>query len=462
MATTLQQLEQQVLAQKTLVPELYGSIDFTHTPERFCAEPHSKTLLPDSYAKRYRADLLADADRVERARLYTLLGDTVSDRYAALMHKGYRMQDLIRMLHEAWALGVDNVKDAPEELYDFMHALETVPDWIDKGLVNRGARVGRIFMSLLAPYSIRGAFIATFMNKYSGLPMALTGALSRKGSSTQRINETASFFTAATLPGALERTGGAFMAAAMVRLMHSVVRFNLINHSKHWDYPTYGIPIPQVDQMPAGMIAAFINAFEVVSSGKKHFTDRQKGTVELCRYQSYLLGLPEDLLPREPHAIFEHMITYAGTLRDGYDEDTCGALVRSTIKAYRPKDRSLKSRIYNQVETSFSKVYFRRVFLRGSDKSKAAMMGVEPTLLDNMLASAASAYIVPQIMAHLGALKVPVVDEVADKWLIRRLKRLLDEYGHPEYITDVTQYADGATTRPVFNRGQQRRRPAPA
>lgn len=462
MKTTLEQLQQQVIAQKTAVPELYGNIDFNLTPERFCAEPHTKTLLPDSYAKRYRPALLADADRVERARLYTLLGDTVSDRYAALMHKGYRMQDLIRMLHEAWALGVDNVKNAPQELYDFMQALETVPDWIDMELVNRGARVGRIFMSLLAPYSIRGAFIATFMNKYSGLPMALTGALSRKGSSTQRINETASFFTAATLPGALERTGGAFMAAAMVRLMHSVVRFNLLNHSAHWDYPTYGIPIPQVDQMPAGMIAAFINAFEVVVSGKKHFTDRQKATVELCRYQSYLLGLPEDLLPRAPHAIFDHMITYAGTLRDGYDEDTCGALVRSTIQAYRPKDRSFKSRIYNQVETSFSKVYFRRVFLRGSDKAKAQMMGVEPTFLDNALASVAGAYITPQILAHLGALKIPVVEWVADKWLIRRLKQLLNEYGHPEYITDVSQYADGAATRPVFSRGQQRRSPVMA
>src|SRR5699024_11662564 len=90
------------------------------------------------------------------------------------------------------------VPNAPEELYDFMQALETVPDWIDIELVKRGARVGRVFMSLLAPFSIRGAFIATFMNKYSGMPMALTGALSRKGSGKQRINETASFFTAAT------------------------------------------------------------------------------------------------------------------------------------------------------------------------------------------------------------------------------------------------------------------------
>src|SRR5699024_6932031 len=460
MALSLEQLQQQVLAQKTLIPELYGNVDFSLTPERFCIEPDVKTLLPHSYAKRYRAALLADAERVERARLYTLLGDTVSDRYVALMRRGYRMKDLIHMLHEAWAKGIDAVPNAPEELYDFMQALETVPDWIDIELVKRGARVGRVFMSLLAPFSIRGAFIATFMNKYSGMPMALTGALSRKGSGKQRINETASFFTAATLPGALDRTGGAFMAAGMVRLMHSVVRFNLLTRSKSWDYPTYGIPIPQVDQMPAGMIAAFINALEVVASGGEHFNERQQGTVELCRYQSYLLGLPEDLLPNTPHSIFNHMITYAGTLRDGYDEETCGALVRSTMSAYRPQDRRITSRIYNQVETSFSKVYFRRVLLRGSDKSKAQEMGVEPNALDYLLSGAASAYITPQIMAHLAALKIPVVEGVADKILVRRLKRLLREYGHPEYITDAANYVEVNPTQIAASGASQSKREA--
>lgn len=154
------------------------------------------------------------------------------------------------------------------------------------------------------------------------------------------------------------------------------------------------------------------------------------------------LGLPEDLLPNTPHSIFNHMITYAGTLRDGYDEETCGALVRSTMSAYRPQDRRITSRIYNQVETSFSKVYFRRVFLRGSDKSKAQEMGVEPNALDYLLSGAASAYITPQIMAHLAALKIPVVEGVADKILVRRLKRLLREYGHPEYITDAANYVE--------------------
>ena len=46
----------------------------------------------------------------------------------------------------------------------------------------------------------------------------------------------------------------AVMAAAMVRLMHSMVRFNLLHRGDHWDVKTYGIPIPQVDQMPVASV----------------------------------------------------------------------------------------------------------------------------------------------------------------------------------------------------------------
>lgn len=452
MNTSLEQLRAQVMAQKELVPALYGKVDFTRTPERFCIEPDVKTMLPGSFAKQYRGALLADKDKVERARLYTLLGDTVSDRYAALMHSGnYTMGDLIKLLHQAWAMGIDNVKNAPAELYDFLHSMEVTPDWVDMNLVKEGARVGRTYMANFTPFAIRGAFIATFMNKYSGLPMALTGAISKKDSSTQRINETASFFTAVTLPGALERQGAGFLAAAMVRLMHSIVRFNLINHSQKWDLDVYGIPVPQVDQMPAGTMPSFLNAYAVVRAGKKDFNRHQRATAELCRYQSYLLGLPEDLLPADPREIFDRMVTYAGTLRDGYDDATCGRMVRSTVKAYRPQDRGIKSRVYNQVETSFSKVFFRRMFLRGDDKYKANMMGVEPSALDYLLFAVANSYVMPRLTAHLALQRIPLAGELADQFLIRRLKQLLREYGHAEYITDVNHYTDG-DTKPVFNR----------
>jgi len=440
MVMSLEALREKVVAQKTLIPSLYGDVDFSITPERFAADPADTCALPGRFARKYRPRILADADKVERARAYTMLGDTVADAYAALMPQ-YGFRVLIKMLTDACDKGVDQVEEAPPELVDFIRSMERIPDWLDMKLVNEGARVSRIAMANLAPFAIRGAFVATFMNKYSGLPMALTGTLSDE-SSVQRVKETASFFTTATLPGALERFGTGFKAAAMVRLMHSMVRFNILKRSKVWDVSVYGIPIPQVDQMPAGTMPAFITAFKAVRQGRKEFTRQERAIVELCRYQSYLLGLPEDLLPETPREIFDAMMTYGGTLRDGYDDDTCGALVRSTMAAYLPPDKSVRSRVFNTFEKSFAKVFFSRVFLIGDESGKAKKMGVQPSIKDYLFFAASNLYILPRMTAFSMIEKVPVAGYIADKVLIQRLNRLLVNYGHAEYTTDPAKYKE--------------------
>ncbi|MFX9366503.1 hypothetical protein ABTO03_19235, partial [Acinetobacter baumannii] len=78
------------------------------------------------------------------------------------------------------------------------------PAWVDLGLIEKGAAIQRNAMANFAPWAIRGAFIATFINKYAALPMALTGTLSHK-TAGRRIKETAVFFATSTLPGALRR-----------------------------------------------------------------------------------------------------------------------------------------------------------------------------------------------------------------------------------------------------------------
>lgn len=438
MTMPLAELQAKVLSQKELIPSLYGDVDFSITPERFTNDINVDSTMPSKMARKHRPDYLADTEEVERFRAYTMLGDTVADAYAALMPQ-YGLGKLITMLKKACDEGIETVEDAPQELKNFIHAMETIPEWLDMDLVDYGARATRIHMATIVPYALRGTFIATFMNKYSGLPMALTGSLASE-SSVGRVNETGSFFTTASLPGALRRNGVAFKAAAMVRLMHSMVRFNILKRSGKWDISTYGIPIPQVDQMPAGTIPAFLTAFRAVSKGRNTFTKRERGIVELCRYQSYLLGLPEDLLPATPEGIVKITMTYAATLRDGYDDNTCGELTRATMAGYRPRDKSLKSRIYNEVEKSFSKVFFSRVFLANDEKGLATIMGVKPSAKDYGLFALGSLYVTPQLIAHTLALQIPGLNKIADKNLIHRINKLLVEYGHAEYTTDVEKY----------------------
>lgn len=443
MTQSLDALWETVRAQKTLIPSLYGDIDFDATPERFTDSMDVRSTLPAHFARKYRKKILADHEKVERARAYTLLGDTVADAYAALM-PAYSFRDLIGMLKKACDEGLDAVPDAPQELVDFITAMETTPDWVDMELVREGARLSRNQMANLAPYVIRGAFVATFMNKYSGLPMAITGTLAND-SVNRRINETASFFTTATLPGALERFGPGFKAAAMVRLMHSMVRFNILKRVKKWDPAIYGIPIPQVDQMPAGTMPAYLAAFKAMRKGRKHFTRNERAIVELSRYQCFLLGLPEELLPAEAPDIIDTMLTYSGTLREGYDDDTCGELTRATMSVYRPKDNKLTSKVHNLVERSVSKVFFNQAFLGKNDKSKAKEMGVEPHLLDYALSSIGTLFIMPRLIAYRTLQDIPVANKIADKILVRRINELLVDYGHAEYTTDASQYAP--TTR---------------
>ena len=171
------------------------------------------------------------------------------------------------------------------------------------------------------------------MNKYTALPMTMTGTLS-DSKSARRVLETASFFTSTAMPGALDRYGKGFKAAAKVRLMHSMVRFNIMQ-SGRWDVGVYGIPIPQVDQMHAGLIGIFLLSFELLAKGHTRFTPEQQARVEMARYRCFLLGLPKELLGETPEEIVDLMMARTVSLREEYDDELCGELVRGTMYAAR-------------------------------------------------------------------------------------------------------------------------------
>lgn len=443
MAAPLDDLMARVAAQGQRLPGMYGRVDFGTLPERYTESADVRSTLEARQpgAGRRRAQLLAQPETLARIRAYTLLGDPVADAYAALIPQhGFRR--LVDMLVRACDQGLQAVPEAPPELHAFIDAMARVPEWLDRGLIERGARIGRSHAAHLSPLVLRGAFFATFTNKYAALPMALTGALSN-ATAARRVLETATFFTVSTLPGALERHGPGFKAAAMVRLMHSMVRFHALGRPQQWDTKVYGIPIPQVDQMPAGLIPAYLIARRVVQKGRTRFSDRERAQVELARYRCFLLGLPEDLLPDTPQALLDIMDTRTATLRDGFDDATCGALLRATMAADLGRDPGWRGRLLHAVEPSVARLYFVRRFL-GGDAGRAAQLGMPlqrgdlPRALLGVLMAA-----VP-MTAHAVARRIPGLSGMADRALVRRLQMLLERYGHAEYQTDAAQYRPAA------------------
>jgi hypothetical protein len=366
-----------------------------------------------------------------------MLGDVVADPYATLMSER-SFKELIDMLKQACREGIDAVPAAPRELAAFIAAMEATPDWLDMELVREGARLSRIPAAFLAPFVTRGAFVATFMNSYAALPMALTGALGGRRAA-KRVNETSSFFAVTTLPGALDRHGPGFEAAAMVRLMHSMVRYNALRRSDRWDIGVYGIPVPQVDQMPAGLLDVYLLAAQLLRKGRLQFNDRERAVAEFGRYRCFLLGLPEELLPDTPEEIVHVMHARAALLRDGFEDSTCGELVRATMAAYLRSDDTPFDRAAEAVEKSYSKAFFIRAFAAG-DRKVAREMSVQFGLGDVARIAVTAPFIIGRMVAVTAASRIPGLGAITDAYAVRVLKGRLATYGKPEFTTDAGSY----------------------
>jgi hypothetical protein len=428
------ELAQRVRSQRDLQPDLYGDFDFDQQPDRLATEPNVDSALPTWVAD--REPILEDDRVTELISTATMLGDVVADPYAALMNT-YSVTQLIDMLKRACREGIEEVPEAPPELAAFIAAMEAAPEWIDFDLVREGARQERIPAALLAPFITRGAFIATFTNSYAALPMALTGALSGRRAA-RRVNETASFFAVTALPGALDRYGPGFEAAAMVRLMHSMVRYNALKKSDKWDVAIYGMPVPQVDQMPAGMIGQYLLAQKVRQEGRTEFTAEERAVVEFARYRCFLLGLPEELLPAEPADIIHVLHARSALLRHGFDS-ICHDLVRGTMEAYLRPGTSLFDRCAEAVEKSFSKLTFVRTFC-GGDREIAGAMGVSLEPTDLLRIALTTPFIIGRFTAVSRASRIPVLRDITDAYVIGLLKLRLATYGKPEFTSDAAHY----------------------
>ncbi|WP_440712948.1 oxygenase MpaB family protein [Gordonia sp. FQ] len=428
-------LAERVAAQRTDLPEVYGDIDFAAVPYRFTVDPAAPSALPARRGD--RAAYLADTALVDLLRTATLLGDVTADRVAALS-SSYRVSELVTMVAQVCRDGLDAHPDTPAPVAALIREMERLPDWIDRDLVERGAAVARLSAGLLAPFITRGAFIATFTNSYAALPMTITGALSGTRAA-HRVNETTAFFAVTTLPGALDRYGPGFQAAAMVRLMHSMVRYNALHRSTRWDPAVYGIPVPQSDQLPAGLIGPYLTSLRALRSGRTEFTSGERAMVEFSRYRCFLLGLPEELVPSTPQGIVDMFHGRAATLRHGFDDD-CLRLVRSTMDAYlRPGDGPF-DRAADAVERSYSKVAFTQAFCDG-DRAIARRMGVDLTLADYARVAVTAPFLAGRVLVVGLAARRRRLRPVVDRYLVRQVRHRLDVYGIPKYTSDVAEYA---------------------
>ncbi|MEO9328925.1 oxygenase MpaB family protein [Gordonia aurantiaca] len=434
-------LAERVARQAEELPELYGDFDFSMTPERFTTDLHVRSALPSRLGDRSR--YLNDPRLMELVRTATFLADVPADRVAALS-ADYPVSKLIDLVRRVCREGAENVPEAPSEIGELIELMQQKPDWIDFDLIEDGAAYSRLYAALVSPFMTRGAFLATFTNSYAALPMTLTGALSGPRAA-RRVNETTAYFAVTTLPGGLERFSPGFEATVMVRLMHSMVRYNALQRTgrsansrkRNWDTAVYGLPVPQIDQFPAGMIGPYQKSEKAVRAGRELPYD-ERAMVEFHRYRGHMLGLPEELLPGSAQEIVDLFNARAATLRYGFD-DSCRTLVTSTMTAYLRPNETPYDKVSDAVEKSYSKLAFAAAFCEGNLK-QAADMGVKLSLTDVARAAATAPFLTSRFAAVRIAGRLPVLRDVADQYVTDLVRRRLDDYGIPEYTTDSREY----------------------
>jgi hypothetical protein len=231
--------------------------------------------------------------------------------------------DRVRMDQFRRALegGLAAVPDAPPALVAFLSELERDPDWLDRDLVEEGARVfrrlGQNAQDVLLQLSLVGGY------RFGGPTDLLVATGGLTGAQTlRRLAETQKWGASLTDPGSLaaprdgRAPGEGWRLTVHVRLMHA-----LVNHAfeDSWDTAQWGLPINQADQ--ASTLGLFDGVLIIGSRalGVPVSSSESRALMHLWKYVGWLMGVHPDFLVDdewERHRIDYHVLLAQGPLTE--------------------------------------------------------------------------------------------------------------------------------------------------
>ncbi len=269
-------------------------------------------------------------------------GDPVAERFVGevffgeIGHKKGR-----EMLQQALDHGIDSVPDAPDSMRELFEEFETVPDWVDRDLVELGASVWRRWGTML--FSVAGVItLEIYTEGAVAMPLSLAGGYAGDNA-LRRFLETSRFWIDTSTPGALFEQGGAGRATAMqVRVMHVAVRKRVGDHEE-WDAEAWGLPISQTYEQMTQIGGSTVPALSLWLLGYQTTPREMRALIHFNRYMGHLLGVQ----PRwAPTTILETLQTVMmTTAARSYDSGRSGKeLIESFPAAFAPREgqRGLK------------------------------------------------------------------------------------------------------------------------
>lgn len=198
------------------------------------------------------------------------------------------------LFEQALEQGIESVADAPAPLREFFAVVDRRPDWLDNGLLARGAQAcqlcGNTGSQVLRDAALMGGYQASGLNRV----LVMTGAL-EKGAG-KRIAETSTWWMACTATGGMARFGIGFKLTLRVRLVHAIVRRH-VGRRDDWDRARDGVPINQMDMAATQLAFSALFLLGVRTLGVFLSRDDGRAVMHLMRYSGWLMGIEEQFLP---------------------------------------------------------------------------------------------------------------------------------------------------------------------
>jgi hypothetical protein len=318
-------------------PHDLAAVPRTPTDFRYwqaCQEPKIRRIR--AVAERMLGfDLCPPDDAMQHFIADMWTGDPIAERFVDDVFFGETGPRKGRnMLDQALANGVDSLTDPPESMRALLDQFETVPSWVDRDLVEQGARIWRRWGTDL--FGVAGAgTLEMYTESAVATPLSLAGGYAGDNA-LRRFLETTRFWMDVSEPGALFTRGSAGRGTAMrVRVMHVSVRRRVAEHAE-WDAERWGLPISQAYMMLTLLGGSVAPALIMWTLGHVTTGREMRALLHYQRYLGHLVGVFPSYYPDSIAGAVQ--LVYAVAIARTYTAGRHGAeLIESFPKAFAPK-----------------------------------------------------------------------------------------------------------------------------
>lgn len=324
--------------------------------------PFLHSFIPPILPTRVKDFLLGGSAKLDQALWEDMIqglweGDPPMDKVVDWMFSSSAKHGK-KMFDQALEQGIDSVPDAPVPLREFFAIIDQRPAWVDMERVRQGANafstMGEILHYTARDVALMGGYLLSGLNE----PLVMTGALT-KGTG-RRFAETQSWALDLYEPDGMERFGVGFKSTIRVRMIHALVRRNLLKKPE-WDFERLGVPINQTD-----MLATILSGVVVSMSARALGVPLSNHEVEAMThhgaYTGWLIGVKESWRSNTTAQGFRYLLHAASTQPRGEETSRIMAQSLSNEPLTRHFDslQGLRRRIAHSKHLSISSMLLSR------------------------------------------------------------------------------------------------------